>query len=60
MMDFVLNKNYPHPIVNHAEAYKTARDRIHSIKKLSSTKEESKKVFLKHGSRKSNRRPISA
>ncbi|MGB1760605.1 MAG: deoxyribodipyrimidine photo-lyase/cryptochrome family protein [Verrucomicrobiales bacterium] len=60
MYGCVIGKNYPHPIVNHAEAYKTARDRIHSIKKLKSTKEESKKVFLKHGSRKSNRRPVRA
>ena len=58
MYGCVIGKNYPHPIVNHAEAYKTARDRIHSIKKLKSTKEVSKKVFLKHGSRKSNRRPV--
>ena len=60
MYGCVIGKNYPHPIVNHAEAYKTARDRIHSIKKLNSTKEESKKVFLKHGSRKSNRKPVRA
>ena len=59
MYGCVIGKNYPHPIVDHAEAYRSARDRIHSIKKLSSTKEESKKVFLKHGSRKSNRRPVN-
>ncbi len=57
MYGCVIGKNYPKPIVDHSEAYRGARDRIYSIKKMKSTKEESKKVFLKHGSRKSNRRP---
>ena len=46
MYGCVIGKNYPHPIVNHAEAYKTARDRIHSIKKLNSTKRNPKKFSL--------------
>ena len=51
-----IGKNYPNPIVDHAEAYKSARDKIHSIKKMASTRQESKKVFIKHGSRRTNRR----
>ena len=52
-----IGKKYPNPIVDHAEAYKSARDKIHSIKKMASTRQESKKVFIKHGSRRTNRRP---
>jgi deoxyribodipyrimidine photo-lyase len=48
----VLGRDYPLPIVDHRQAYKTARDRIYAIRKSASAIEESQRVFIKHGSRK--------
>ena len=47
-----IGKDYPEPIVDHRERYKTARDRIHAHKRLTKTREASAKVYQKHGSRK--------
>lgn len=48
-----IGSDYPAPIVDHATQYKAARDRIHALKKLPSTREASQAVYEKHGSRKS-------
>ncbi len=45
---------YPPPIVDHAQAYKHAQQRLFSVRKTPAARAESKRVYLKHGSR---RRP---
>jgi len=47
-----IGTDYPAPIVDHKTAYKTARDRMHDLKRMPSTRAASAKVFQKHGSRK--------
>jgi len=51
-----IGKNYPAPIVEHAVAYTEAKKRVFSWKAKKEVKEASKKVFLKHGSRKKRSR----
>ncbi|MEM1422494.1 MAG: FAD-binding domain-containing protein [Planctomycetota bacterium] len=43
---------YPEPIVDHISAYRTARDRLHAVRKRQDARAESRRVYLKHGSRK--------
>lgn len=50
----VIGRVYPEPIVDHPTAYREARQRIHSIKRMSSSRAEAERVYEKHGSR---RRP---
>jgi deoxyribodipyrimidine photo-lyase len=50
--------DYPPPIVDHATAYREARAKISLLRRQPTTREEAKKVFLRHGSRK--RRGIRA
>ena len=50
----ILGKDYPNRIVIHEEAIKFARNEIKKILKTDNYNETSKKVFLKHGSRKRN------
>jgi deoxyribodipyrimidine photo-lyase len=50
----VIGKHYPEPIVEHGPAYTDARNRIYSARRKSDAREESKRVYEKHGSR---RRP---
>ncbi len=50
----VIGRDYPKPVVHHAVAYQQARERIYQVKKRRETREEAKKVYLRHGSR---RRP---
>lgn len=50
----VIGKDYPAPIVEHATAYKQARERIHSVRRKNEARSEAKRVYVKHGSR---RRP---
>lgn len=49
-----IGKNYPAPIVDHKTAYKQARERIYAVKKSAAARDEAKRVYEKHGSR---RRP---
>jgi deoxyribodipyrimidine photo-lyase len=44
--------NYPQPIVDHATAYREARLKIALLRREPSAREEARKVFLRHGSRK--------
>ena len=48
--------DYPAPIVEHTVAVKEARERIAAVRRLGGTKDEARKVFVRHGSRK---RPAS-
>ena len=45
---------YPSLIVEEKESRLKAAEKIHSLKKVSTFQKESKKIFLKHGSRKKN------
>jgi deoxyribodipyrimidine photo-lyase len=47
----IIGKDYPEPIVEHATAYAKARRRIHALKRTPEARAESKKVYVKHGSR---------
>ena len=57
----MIGKDYPKPIIEHAVAYKSARDRIFAIRKRDDAKSEAQRVVKKHGSRKrtATRRPKS-
>jgi deoxyribodipyrimidine photo-lyase len=50
----VIGKDYPLPIVDHAQAYRTARERMSSLRRRQQTRDEAKRVYDTHGSR---RRP---
>ena len=50
----VIGRDYPAPIVDHATAYKRARDRIWQVRKQAAAKQEARRIYTKHGSR---RRP---
>lgn len=52
----VIGKDYPAPIVDHAEATKKARSRIGSIRRTAKARSESQGVVARHGSR---RRPAT-
>ncbi len=56
----VIGKDYPRPIVDHAEAYATARKRIYAARRNAEAREESARVYEKHGSRRRPGRPRSA
>lgn len=49
----VLGKSYPHPIVDHMEAARFARDRIWAVRKGGAYQDEARAIVTKHGSRKS-------
>lgn len=48
----ILGRDYPLPIVDHRQAYKSAREKIFAIRQTGAAIDESKRVFVKHGSRK--------
>lgn len=48
----VLGKDYPRPIVEHATAYRQARERIYAVRRESSARNQAKEIMRKHGSRK--------
>lgn len=52
----VLGVEYPHPIVEHGEAIKAARQKISAARKEAGFREDAKKVFQKLGSRKRPRK----
>ncbi len=60
MADVRLGDNYPMPIVEHKKAYKKAKDTIFDWRKKSSVIQESKAVYLKHGSRKNKNFPTQS
>jgi deoxyribodipyrimidine photo-lyase len=47
-----LGNDYPRPIVDHAVAYRQARERLQSIRSLPTTRSEARRVLVRHGSRK--------
>jgi deoxyribodipyrimidine photo-lyase len=49
--------NYPTPIVEHAVAYKAARERTYAVRRKEEAKLEAKRVVEKHGSRKQATQP---
>ncbi len=49
-----LGVNYPRPIVDHAKAYKEAKEKIYNWRMTSVVKQEARKVYTKHGSRKNS------
>lgn len=49
-----LGGNYPRPIVDHANSYKKAKDKIFNWRMTSAVKDEARKVYTKHGSRKNS------
>jgi Deoxyribodipyrimidine photolyase len=51
----LLGKDYPHPIVDHKEAVSLAKSKIAEIRKRANFKTIAKQVYVKHGSRNSNR-----
>ncbi len=53
----IIGQDYPPPIVEHRMAYKSAQDKIFTIRQSNSAINEAKRVFVKHGSRK-NRDPL--
>ncbi len=48
----IIGKNYPEPLVDHATAVKTARQKLSAVKRTTAAKAEAKEVLAKHGSRK--------
>ncbi|MCP4191393.1 MAG: deoxyribodipyrimidine photo-lyase/cryptochrome family protein [Planctomycetaceae bacterium] len=48
----LMGKNYPKPIVDHSSAYKSARDKIYAVKREPKAKDDTRRVFNRHGSRK--------
>ncbi|MBT6433875.1 MAG: deoxyribodipyrimidine photolyase [Deltaproteobacteria bacterium] len=49
--------DYPEPLVQHASAVKTAKERIYACRKTPEAKEQAKQIYLKHGSRRRPRNP---
>lgn len=52
---FIVGKTYPAPIVEHSEAVAEAKRRIFAQRRTPAAREESAKVFEKHGSRRGPR-----
>jgi len=52
----VIDRDYPAPLVDHRTAYRRARARIGTIRKTAEAREESQRVYRRHGSRKRGRR----
>ena len=48
-----IGRDYPAPIVNHASAYKAARERIGQVRRGSAARSEATRVLARHGSRRS-------
>ena len=49
-----IGRDYPAPIVDHATAVREARARLAEVRRRTTTREEARRVFVRHGSR---RRP---
>jgi deoxyribodipyrimidine photo-lyase len=48
----IVGSDYPFPIVEHRQAYKSAQEKIFAIRQTGAAIDDSKRVFVKHGSRK--------
>ncbi|GAC1451161.1 MAG: hypothetical protein PVSMB8_10480 [Vulcanimicrobiaceae bacterium] len=51
-LDFVPGRDYPLPIVDHAAAIATAKERLYAIRRGDAARTEARAVVKKHGSRK--------
>lgn len=49
----VIGRHYPAPLVDHASAYKAARERIAAIRRGATARSEAERVLERHGSRRS-------
>jgi deoxyribodipyrimidine photo-lyase len=47
-----IGREYPAPLVDHAEAYAAARERIASVRRTHEARREAERVLARHGSRK--------
>jgi deoxyribodipyrimidine photo-lyase len=52
----VIGRDYPAPIVEHAAAVRSARERIAAVRRRTTTRAEAQAVFVRHGSRKKSAR----
>ncbi len=55
----VIGRDYPAPIVEHTEAYRSARSRMQSARRSAEAREEAAHILEKHGSRRSRARQRS-
>lgn len=51
-----IGNDYPAPIVDHAQQYRWARARMHAVKNSQPAREESQRIYRKHGSRSKRKR----
>jgi deoxyribodipyrimidine photo-lyase len=49
-----IDVDYPAPVVDHATAYRAARERFSAVRRTPAAREEAKAVLQRHGSRKKN------
>jgi deoxyribodipyrimidine photo-lyase len=50
-----LGPDYPHPIVDHATAYREAKARLFSVRESAAARAEASTVLERHGSRRGRR-----
>lgn len=55
MADVRLGRDYPHPIVDHATAYREAKARLFAVRESDAARVEAATVFDRHGSRRARR-----
>jgi deoxyribodipyrimidine photo-lyase len=48
----LIGRDYPRPLVDHATAYREARERIAAVRRQAEARADARRVYLKHGSRK--------
>lgn len=48
----LIGKDYPRPVVDHAIAYRAAREKMYAIRRTDEARQEASRVLRKHGSRK--------
>ncbi|MEM8757938.1 MAG: FAD-binding domain-containing protein [Planctomycetota bacterium] len=59
MAGCVVGSRYPEPVVDHAAAYREAKQRVHAWRSSPAARTEAQRVYIKHGSRKRSERPTS-
>ncbi len=55
MSGLQLGRVYPHPIVDHATAYREAKQRIYAARETAAARADAQRVYERHGSRSSRR-----
>jgi deoxyribodipyrimidine photo-lyase len=56
----IIGKDYPMPVVDHATAYREARERIAAIRRRADARAEADEIQQRHGSRRSGLPPTSS